>query len=171
MIGKWDKWYEGVSKNDMGAFRYGDTETYQMGAKFLADIKEVEDWGCGLGGFKKFYKGKYIGVDGSWTPFTDKIVDLRKYKSNVDGIMMRHVLEHNYEWEKVLSNAIASFNKKMCLVLFTPFSSKTHEIAHNLVHGVDVPDISFSRKDIERHFDGYRWELVNSIPTKHAYRI
>jgi hypothetical protein len=171
MTGKWDRWYKGVSKKDIGAFRYGDTETYTMAAKFLADIKEVEDWGCGLGGFKRFYKGKYIGIDGSKTPFTDKVVDLRTYKSNVEGVMMRHVLEHNYDWDNVLTNAVASFNKKMCLILFTPFSPKTHEIAHNLVHGVDVPDISFKRKDIEKHFSEYKWKLVANIPTKHAYRV
>lgn len=171
MLGKWDKWYEGLTKQDQGAFLYGDTETYLVAADWLSDIKKIEDWGCGVGGFKRFYRGEYVGLDGSKTPFADKIVDLRKYKSKIDGIMMRHVLEHNYDWEKVLANAVASFQKKMILILFTPFVEKTIEISHNLSHGVDVPDISFSREDIEKHFKGCKWKLVANIPTGTGYGV
>ena len=58
MLGKWDNWYKGLTKKDLGAFLYGDTETYKLAAEFLSDMKVVEDWGCGVGGFKRFYKGK-----------------------------------------------------------------------------------------------------------------
>lgn len=171
MLGKWDNWYKGLTKKDLGAFLYGDTETYKLAAEFLSDMKVVEDWGCGVGGFKRFYKGKYTGVDGSKTPFTNKVVDLREYKSKVDGIMMRHVLEHNYDWEKVLDNAIGSFRKKMCLILFTPFAGSTQEIAHNLAHGVDVPDIAFSQKDIEKHLTGCDWKMIGNIKTDTGYGV
>ena len=166
MLGKWNKWY----KNTKAIKSFGDKKTYKLAADFLADIDEVEDWGCGAGGFKQFYKGKYIGIDGTDNPFVDKVVDLRTYKSSVDGIMMRHVLEHNYDWSEILRRALLSFRKKFCLILFTPFVKVTKEIAHNKKHGVDVPDISFSREDIECHFESLKWRL-QSIKTRKGYNI
>ena len=169
MLGKWDGWYKNI--DTMGAFRYGDTVTYQLAADFMADIAEVEDWGSGAGGFKRFYKGKYVGVDGSANKFVDKIADLRTYRSSVDGIVMRHILEHNYDWKSVLQNAVSSFNKKLCIVFFTPFTDETKEIAHNKKHGVDVPDISFNKKDIERFFEGLKWRVEENIKTKTGYGV
>lgn len=84
----------------------------------------------------------------SITPFSNVKADLVTYKSNVPGIYMRHILEHNYEWRKVLENALQSFTERFCLVLFTPFTDNTKEIAHNLPHGIDVPDIAFSKDEI-----------------------
>ena len=167
MLGKWDKWY----KDTKAVVTFGDTRTYKLAADFLADMKEVEDWGCGAGGFKQFYKGKYIGIDGTKTPFVDKVADLRRYKSSVDGIIMRHVLEHNYDWQKILFNAILSFRKKFCLILFTPFVKDTHEIAYNKKHGVDAPDIAFNKKDIERFFVGLNWKLKDNLKTRTGYKV
>lgn len=170
-VGKWDSWYRDLDVADMGAFRYGDTVTYQMAAAFMADVDEVEDWGCGAGGFKRFYRGRYTGVDGSHTPFADRIVDLCTYTSSTEGIVMRHVLEHNEDWRQVLDSAVRSFTRKFFLVLFTPFSDTTHEIAHNRAHGVDVPDLSFRRSDIEERLAGLRWELIEEIPTDTGYGV
>jgi hypothetical protein len=142
-----------------------------MASIFLGDVREVEDWGCGAGGFKRFCLPRYVGVDGSNTPFADRAVDLCTYKSQADGILLRHVIEHNYDWEKVLENAVSSFESKLCLVLFTPFTPETREIAHNLHHGVDVPDIAFSRADIERKFYGLKWELIENLRTNTGYGI
>ena len=171
MLGKWDDWYSNLTLEDEGAFRYADTVTYPMAGGFLSDMEEVEDWGCGAAGFKRFFNGSYTGVDGSHTPFADKIVDLRTYTSDTQSIMMRHVLEHNYDWSEVLSNAVASFREKFCLVLFTPFVEETKEIAHNLVHGVDVPDIAFNPEDIEKHLVGCTWNLVDNIATNSGYGV
>jgi hypothetical protein len=91
-LGKWNKWYESVTDQ----MPFGDSESYVIGAKFLEDCEVVEDWGCGLGWFSKFRPNGYFGVDGSDSPFASKIVDLEEYTSFVDGIFMRHVLEHNY---------------------------------------------------------------------------
>jgi hypothetical protein len=170
-VGKWDNWYRGVDPTTPSSFRYGDTITYRMAAAFLADVSEVEDWGCGTAGFKRFYRGKYVGVDGSQTPFADKIVDLCAYESKVDGVVIRHVLEHNVKWEAILSAAVRSFQKKFCLVLFTPFSEVTHQVGHNLQYGVDVPDLSFKREDIERHFQDLKWELSDNIKTDTGHGV
>lgn len=174
MANKWNNWYKNLTKEDIGSFKYGDNITYKLGYEFLNTLDKIEDWGCGAGGFKRFFSDghKYVGVDGSKTPFADIQVDLREYVSSVDGIFMRHILEHNYEWKLILENACRSFNKKMCLILFTPFSDKTHEIAHNLNHGVDVPDLSFNKDELITIFDKYgiKHELL-TIQSETGYNI
>jgi hypothetical protein len=175
MADKWNEWYKNVTSNDMGSFVYGNTVTYEKGYTFLQTCDKIEDWGCGTGGFKVFFTNnlnKYIGVDGSKTPFSDIKADLTTYNSNVEGIFMRHVLEHNYEWKLILENACKSFTQKMCLILFTPFSDKTTEIAHNLKHGVDVPDLSFDKNELINIFEMYniKYELL-TLNTNTGYNI
>lgn len=149
---KWNEWYKNLDPTIPSSFKYSDTVTYEKGFNWLKSCNTIEDWGCGTGGFKRFFKedvkNKYVGIDGSITPFSDVKADLITYTSNTQGIFMRHVLEHNYEWAKILDNALKSFTEKFYLVLFTPFFETTREIAHNISHGVDVPDISFSKDDI-----------------------
>lgn len=148
-VGKWDNWYKEFYNNQTpSAYKYGDTETYQVGANFLLDCETIEDWGVGGGGFLR-YCPKAIGVDGSDTPFAQKKhVDLCTYISSVEGVHMRHVLEHNYEWQKVLENALKSATKKLSITLFIPLNEGgTEELSHNLQHGVDVPDLSISMKE------------------------
>ena len=176
MANKWNEWYKDINKDDIGSFRYGDTLTYTMGYEYLKNLDTIEDWGCGVGGFKRFFvnedANKYKGIDGSKTPFSDVQADLREYVSSVDGIFMRHVLEHNYDWKMILENACQSFNKKMCLILFTPFSDTTKEIAHNLKHGVDVPDLSFKKDDLTQVFEkhGITYEFV-TIQSRTGYNV
>jgi len=176
MTDKWNEWYKDLTINDCGSFRYGETVTYELGYQFLHTCNYIEDWGCGAGGFKRFFLNsnlnKYIGVDGSNTPFADIKTDLTKYISNIEGIYMRHVLEHNYEWKVILENACKSFTKKMCLVLFTPFSDETKEIAHNLKHNVDVPDLSFDKNELINIFEKYNinYEL-KTMETKTGYNV
>lgn len=165
---KWNEWYKNLTSTDLGSFCYGDTLTYRLGFEFLfPSCSTIEDWGCGTGGFRRFFennKNSYIGLDGSYSPFADKKVDLTKYQSKTDGIFMRHVLEHNYEWEEILTNACSSFTKKMCLVLFTPISlAETVEIAHNRDHGVDVPDLSLSEEKIFKIFDRFNISFIKSV--------
>jgi len=126
--------------------KYGDDDvTYEKGMGFLGDCKLVEDWGCGTGYAKKFCKSTYRGIDGSKGPETEVVADLREYRSQADGIFMRHVLEHNHDWKKVLENAIASFKEKFVLILFTPLSPVTKQIATNWS---EIPDLSFRKEDI-----------------------
>lgn len=174
-VGKWDVWYKDLTVEDsnFGAIWYADTITFKMAAMFLNDLDTVEDWGCGTGSFKKYCKGKYVGIDGSKTPWSDKVVDLCNYTSSVPGILMRGVLEHNYEWQKILDNALQSFTNKFCLILFTPFAEKTYEVASNRHHGIDVPDISFCQEDIEDRLRsaGVTWDLAKNVPTNTGYGV
>lgn len=166
-LNKWNNWYKNINENV--PIPYGNTITYEKGGKFLKDCKIIEDWGCGMGWFKQFVKSKYIGLDGSKTPHSDKKVDLTKYKSSVDGIFMRHILEHNFEWEKILRNACQSFTKKFVLILFTPFSNKTDVIRMN--NKPTVPDLSFRKGDIIDILDEYNlkytMETINNSDTEY----
>lgn len=153
-LGKWDKSYAGLTE----PAPYGDTESYRLGAEFLADCETVEDWGCGLGWFRRFRSGAYLGIDGSASPFADRVADLETYRSDADGIFMRHVLEHNYAWRAILDNALASFRRKMVLAIFTPWSEgETREL--RFVERVGVPDITFRQAEIEAMLHGLEWEL------------
>lgn len=161
--GKWDRWYNGLTIDTPQT--YGDTITYEIGASFLNDCNIVQDWGCGKGGFGMVaigdaYDFKVIGIDGSRTPFADFCCDLVLFQAvpPVDGIFMRHVLEHDYQWRTILENAIKSFTKRMVLVLFTPMQHETHEIAWNEDPG--VPDIGFSYGELAEIFTaaGLKWE-------------
>jgi hypothetical protein len=164
-LGKWNKWYTGLQGTLPSSFRFADTITYSLGAKFLEDCTIVEDWGVGAGGFKK-YRPDAIGIDGSQTPFADKIVDLVNYRSNVDGIFMRHVLEHDYDWPRILGNALHSA-KKVCVVLFAPFSKgETVKLADNAPHGVDVPDLSLSETEFNAILKNARVKEAKSFVYK-----
>lgn len=166
-VGKWDGWYRELSPSP-GAFKYSDTVSYRLGSEFLSDCAVVEDWGTGAGGFKRF-RPDAIGVDGSNTPHAEKkYVDLVGYVSPCDAVFMRHVLEHNYDWQPILRNVLRSASRKACIVLFTPLSvSGTVQIAHNKMHGVDVPDLSLGRDELQRIFDEFdlarvRYEQIES---------
>jgi hypothetical protein len=154
-LGKWDEWY----RSSDAAEPFGDTESYRIGADYLDDCEMVEDWGCGKGWFFNFRTRNCLGIDGSRSTFAGRVVNLEEYTSSVDGIFMRHVLEHNYQWKKILRNAIQSFDKKMVLAIFTPWSDgETKEI--RFVDRVGVPDISFSKHDVVEMLDGLDWELL-----------
>ena len=111
MVGLWDDYYK-IERE------YGDSRTYEIAADWLKGYGLVEDWGCGTCWSKrlKLYE-EYRGVDGSGH-FADIRADLREYRSRVPCILMRHVLEHNLDWRKILDNALHSFQRRMVLLLF-----------------------------------------------------
>jgi hypothetical protein len=151
---------------------------------FLAvpEITSIEDWGCGVCILKKYLNPDqvYIGIDGSDTKYQSLIADLATYKSKVDGIFMKHVLEHNVQWKQILQNMLESFTKRCVLILFTPFSHETQSLITAYVHTndngevVQIPDLSFKKEDITDIMDSYkdikyRCETISSPKT--SYRI
>lgn len=136
---------------------YGSEETYKLGAFFLRDVA-VEDRGCGWAWFKNYHK-KVIGVDASGKQ-ADIKADLRVYRNKVDGIFMRHVLEHNYNWATLLVNAIEDFQKKFFLALFTPHSKDSRVMR---VDRLKRPDIAISDDVIECYLrnGGCRWNCYS----------
>lgn len=146
-VSKWDSWYKKLP-DAPSSFNYGETVTYELAAEFLKDCETVEDWGCGAGGFFR-YRPDAIGVDGSNTKFAVKRnIDLKSYLSECDGVHLRHILEHNYNWDSILKNALISAKKKLVVTLFIPLNdNETTEIANNGIYGVDVPDISICKRE------------------------
>jgi hypothetical protein len=140
---KLENWNYGAAPQ----FPYGDETSYQKAIDFLDGPYIIEDWGCGVAWARKFVKrGRYIGIDGSWSMHCDLQTDLRKYRSSsAGGILIRHVLDHNWGWRQILENALASFQKKFCLILFTPFGEITQSIGSTKEN---VPDLSFRKQDL-----------------------
>jgi len=160
MLNKW-------SYGKVGQVCYSDPkqESYKKAAEFLGDT--VEDWGCGTGWVKKFFKN-YRGIDGSPSEFirSDEVTDFADYTSNVENILMREALEYNIEWKKVLENVKKSFRKKFCLIISTPFTEKTHVDRYYR----DIPEIRFKKQDILDMFPESEFNIKEEmIKTKHLY--
>lgn len=152
-VGLWNDWYADLKR----PAPYANTLTYTLGAEWL-DGLQVEDWGCGMGWLRTLVpKERYHGIDGSHSRFADEIADLTDYRSETPGLFMRHVLEHNVEYEKVLDNALASFTERMALILFTPLAEETHDLEWEDPPG--VPNYSFRLEDLTDRFDGVTWEM------------
>lgn len=129
---------------------FGDSTTYQLGAEFIGELP-VEDWGCGLGWYRRFAQGPYCGVDGPRSVHADKVADLREYRSQTPALFMRRVFEYNpFEWQIILDNAVASFTHRMVLVIFTPFSDFTIMLKGD-------PEISFAWSDVTDRFGDVPW--------------
>ena len=140
-LGKLHKYYNSLKERD----HYIDSESYLTGASWLSDCEPVEDWGCGKGWFAYTAPGlNVISLDGSNTPFADKVVDLEVYRSAVEGIFMRSVAEHNYGWDKILSNLLDSFSKKAFVQFYTPMNYDSSEavLIQTSPGYDDVPELS-----------------------------
>lgn len=142
-VGAWDRWYELLRH---GPEPYSNSMTYALGAAWLRGLF-VSDWGCGKGWARQLYPpGLYRGVDGSHSPFADVIADLADYHEPSEGIFMRHVIEHDLRWRRILTNALTAFTKRMTLVLFTPLVKQTHNLGWDTEPV--VPNIAFALDDI-----------------------
>lgn len=133
---------------------YLGDESYQKAIAFLDGPGDLEDWGCGTCYAKKFVRiANYCGIDSSQSRFNDVTEDLTKRAFHPNYILLRHVLEHNYNWKDILQNALRLFKDRMCLIIFTPFNTAgTLEIAYH--RDIRVPDLSFKKSSI-----------INMIPT------
>lgn len=163
--GRLENWNYGATPQ----FPYGDETTYRKAIDFLDGPYIIEDWGCGTAWARRFVKrGRYIGIDGSWSMHCDLATDLRKYRSTrAGGILIRHILEHNWGWRQILENALASFQKKLCLVLFTPFGEVTQSIGSTKEN---VPDISFRKHDLRAYLDAFH-PTEESLKTATQYGV
>ena len=161
----------GAWNYDQAKFPYGDDTTYRKGIAFLDGQGTIEDWGCGFAHARTFvHNSRYLGVDGS-SPHADTIADLCDYRSETDCIFMRHVLEHNMEWRKILTGAVASFRHRMVLIVFTPFAETTRVMATAVnCTTVAMPDLSFRKADLTEHFNHLRY-TEESLTTDTQYGV
>lgn len=142
VIGKWAVW----NASDEPAPYGKSLDTYEAGAQWLADCALVEDWGCGRGFMTTLIPPeRYRGVDGA-SPFAAVVADLTSYRSDVDGVFLRHVLEHNDNWRAILDNAVSSARVRLFIAVFTPLAETTHRISYAPNPG--CPDISFALADL-----------------------
>lgn len=166
---KWD--YSGLSE---ACFSDHKQESYKKSATFLGDT--VEDWGCGSGWAKRYFKN-YIGIEGSEAKNVDILIDLSDYTSNVPNILMREVLEYNTNWEQILDNVKKSFSEKFCLIISTPFVEKTRiGVWHKTrkANGSDgegkIPEMYFAKEDILKCFPEKEYTISKeTIKTNHLY--
>jgi hypothetical protein len=172
--GLWDKWH---ARDDAPAMM-DDCATGRIAGSFLNQpgILAIEDWGCGKGGFRQYIGDHqaYIGVDGSRTDSASVSADLEHYTSQADAIHLRHVLEHNLGWQRILANAVASFQQRMVLTLFTPFQDQTRILRSYpdfLGTGCTVPDIGFARADILALLEPHLVFALADIPTGGDYKV
>jgi hypothetical protein len=148
---------------------FGDPATYALGADFLAGCRTIEDWGCGTGGLRAYVDpARYRGIDGSASAFADEVADLRTYRSRVDGVFLRHVLEHNRDWRAILAGAVASFHRRLVVVLFTPLADGDEAVEVDYCHELGVPDLSLPRAAFVSAFAPYRW-WVDELDTASFY--
>ena len=172
MAGKWD--YSGVSE-----VCYSDVkqESYKKAAAFFGDLP-VEDWGGGTGWVRRYIKGKYRNIDGSPHPNVDEVVDLAVYKSNGYNILIRQVLGCAGDvWKKIVINALKSFDKKLCIIVSTPFVSKTREgnlepvvlSDGTIVKNSYIKENYFSKQEILDFFAQDYIISYETIPTEQYY--
>lgn len=139
---------------------FGSDSSYQSAAEFLDSLDLVEDWGSGSGYSRRFFsRARLVLVDSCRSKWADVVEDIASRQSYPDGILLRHVLEYQYNWEAILKNAVASFTRRMVIVISTPFGVETTQQTYDKTH--NVPVLSFAYCDVVRHFLGiWRAELV-----------
>jgi hypothetical protein len=158
---------ETLSAPDSSA-RPGCDTAYKRAAAFLSGVGLIEDWRCGSAYFKRFVPaGCYRGVDQAPSPHCDIVADLGEYKSEADGILLRHVLERDRRWRQILRHALASCRRRMVLVVSTPFVRATEEqhIRGARADGELRPEIRFARGDLVRELAGLSFRLEENIAT------
>ena len=144
MTRAWDSHYTDLIEPEP----YGDLRSYELAAEWVKGCATVEDRGCGKGWLRQFIDpNAYIGIDGSNSPFADGMADLTEYVSECEGIVLRHVLEHSYEWTKILDCAVASFTRRLIVILFTPLVDVTQVLMTEPDYD-DVPVIAFEPHDL-----------------------
>ena len=171
MVGAARESWRDIVGTPAGATRPGqggcDT-TFKRGAAYLSRIGQVEDWGCGTAYFRGYLPaGRYRGIDQDPAADADLIANLTEHTSAPDGILLRHVLEFDRGWRSILRNALASFRRRMVLVISTPFVRAT--TAH---HRPDATSsrtclqIHFARGDLVREFRGLSFRLEENVRTE-----
>ena len=157
-VGKWAPWY------DRGAVvSYGDTASYAIAAEWLSGLA-VEDWGCGCAEFRKHHDAEYWGVDGT-AGWADEVDDLATRRSVTPAVMLRHVLEHNSDWRKVLRNAVASAKQRIVIVTFIPDGDGSQV---GWTDELGVPDIAVPHDAVDKALRGWTFDRT-TIESATAY--
>ena len=108
---------------------FGEALTYAIAASYLRGCAEVHDWGCGTGYLRGYVpEGQpYLGIDGTRTQWANVVTDLTDWKTPAEGVVLRHVLEHNPAWRTVLQNAVRSTRVRLAVIFFVPLCEGSAE--------------------------------------------
>jgi hypothetical protein len=167
MVGRWEPWYRASARF---THSYGPHLTYEIAEAWLKGLA-IEDWGCGYARFREMHEGGYLGLDGSGG-WADRIVDLRESPTTQrpEGILLRHVLEHNPDWYVVLSHAVAHFEKRLVLILFTPDSESLTSRPIGDVPELGVVDLALPHRVVDTSFAACRTVDRRHYPTATGYQ-
>lgn len=147
---------------------YATEDTYRLAAAWLTDCATVEDWGGGSGHLAAYLPDAvaYCVVEGTRQGTSQVLADLAHYRGSADGIVLRHVLDVTENWQAVLVNALASFQRRMVVVTFTPDAEQTR--VAKMKSGWPVRH--FSPEDLRQHMAPW---LVSdeAVSTTHPERI
>lgn len=155
--GRWARWYDKVRK----PAPYGDETTYALAATWLGSCSTVQDWGCGKGWFAHRHLPRAVGVDGTRSPYSDIVADLVDFRADpqVDGILLRHVLEHDPDWDQILDNAIASARRRLFIAVFTPEAEGDEAEQIGWTATLRVPDLALPWDVISERLEAAGFEI------------
>jgi hypothetical protein len=150
-----------------GPMRFGGEASYRLAASFLKDCASIEDWGAGACWLRQYvyeygppgrdHPPRYVSIDGSG-PHVDVLIDLVDYHSECEGICLRHVLEHDENWQIILGNALESFRKRLIIVLSTGLEESDTELSFN--ERIGVPNIALCRGQVQEILAGYSHTIL-----------
>lgn len=119
-VGRWSGWATSEP------VQLGPLDSYQKLVEWLDGYGDIADWGGGTGLAARFVReSAYRVIDGSLSLANTELIDLADCTSVSDCIMMRHVLEHNYNWQNVLKNLVKRFNRRAAIAIGTPLETET----------------------------------------------
>lgn len=134
----WEAWWPDLYTSAGVPQEYpGGSESYKLAGEFLGGENLVEEWGCATTYGRQFIPAPYRGVDGAKSKFNDVTADLTQYKSDVPNALIRHVLEHNWEWRTILDNFLGSFTNRAVVILFIPLGDQ--DINRSFENRVEMP--------------------------------
>lgn len=156
-------WWGGLQRTS-----YATSDTYARAAAWLWRCRTVADWGGGSGHFGSWLPTDtaYHVVDGTRQAEQQTLADLRLHREPAEGILLRHVLDINTEWPAILTNALASFQRRMVVVTFTPDVPVTGVV--KLKSG--WPIVHFNPDDL-RQVMGSLLVVDEQIQTTHPERV
>jgi len=149
---------------------YGTATTYTLAAGWLSGCETVADWGGSTGAFRAYLPPtvNYAVIDGTPQGYpTTWVADIvAPCQLQSDGVLIRHVLDHNRQWDQILRNMKQTCLWRAVVITFTPDAETTHVVRTKS----GWPVINFCPDDL-RLVMGAWLKSDMAVQTKHPERI